>query len=396
MFEKHDAAPPDAILGLTEAFKKDTNPKKVNLGVGVYKDANNETPILGTVKKAEEILLQKEQTKSYLPISGAPSYGVKVQELLFGADHEIIKNTRAHTAQTPGGTGALRVAGDLITHLFPGSTLWMSNPTWNNHPAIFEAAGLPMKEYPYYDYSTKKLDFEGMLNTFKDIPEGDVVLLHACCHNPSGMDPDLEQWQAIAQIARERKWLPFFDFAYQGFAEGLEADAAGIKAFCHEGCELLICSSFSKNFGLYNERTGALTVVGATKDAADKVFSHVKTRIRSNYSNPPYHGGGIVDIILSDTELRREWEEEVKEMRDRINSMRHRFVDTLASKGVNQDFSFITTQSGMFSFSGLNKQQVEILREKYAIYIVGSGRINVAGITEDNLDYLCSAIADVL
>ena len=396
MFDRLEMAPPDAILGLTEAFKQDPNPQKINLGVGVYKDANNETPILTSVKRAEEILLQQETSKGYMPIPGNAAYGQCVRELLFGADHEILQSSRALTAHTPGGTGALRVAGDFLHAQYPEAAIWVSDPTWANHAAVFQAAGMTVKSYPYYDAEKKCLAFDAMMDALDRIPEGDVVLLHGCCHNPSGMDPDVTQWKAIAERMRTRNLLPLLDFAYQGFANGLEEDAAGLREFCAPGCELLVCSSFSKNFGLYCERVGAVTLVGATQEATQAAFSHVKRCIRSNYSNPPAHGAAIVTTVLSDAALRAQWIEELAEMRARINGMRQLFVDTLKAKGVSQDFSFITRQKGMFSFSGLNKEQVEILREKYAIYIVGSGRINVAGMTEQNMDLLCTAIASVL
>lgn len=396
MFNILEMAPPDAILGLTEAFKTDTNPKKINLGVGVYKAQDNTTPILTSVKKAREKFVSAETTKAYLPINGAPQYAKEVQKLMFGGDHEIIRSQRAATAHTPGGTGGLRVGGDFIHRMFPNASIWLSDPTWANHPNIFKAAGVNIKTYPYYDAANTCLDFSRMKAALQQIPEGDFVLLHGCCHNPSGMDPNQEQWAEIAKVARDRKFIPFLDFAYQGFADGIEQDALGLRQFCVEGSELVISSSFSKNFGLYNERVGAFTVVGASQESCQKAFSHVKACIRANYSNPPAHGAAIVTTILEDKELRATWEGEVKEMRDRINGMRKLFVETLKAKGVKQDFSFIIEQRGMFSFSGLNKEQVNTLRDKYSIYIVGSGRINVAGMTEQNMDYLCQAIADVL
>ena len=396
MLDHLKMAPPDAILGLTEAFKSDPNPHKINLGVGVYKDAANQTPVLQCVKQAEERMLAAESTKSYLPISGSPEYGALVRKMLFGMDHEIIASKRACTAHTPGGTGALRVAGDFIKTMLPGKAIWMSDPTWANHGAVFQAAGLETKSYRYYDAAHTCLAFDSLMAAIQDIPEGDVILLHACCHNPSGMDPDLEQWKALAQAVQQRGLFVLFDFAYQGFGDGLEEDAAGLRAFCGEGCEMLVCSSYSKNFGLYNERTGALTVVAKDSGAADRAFSHIKRCIRSNYSNPPSHGGSIVSTVLADPELRALWEQELAEMRTRINGMRRLFVETLAAKGVDRDFSFITRQKGMFSFSGLTKDQVQELKTKYSIYIVGSGRINVAGMTPDNMDPLCTAIASVL
>ena len=389
-------APPDAILGLTEAFKKDPRPNKVNLGVGVYKDANNATPILATVKKAEESLLKQEKTKNYLSIPGSAEYAAAVQSLLFGADHAIVASKRAQTAHTPGGTGALRVCADFIHTRFPNAAIWMSDPTWANHPSVFQAAGVTVKSYPYYDYESKGLNAAAMMDALGKVPQGDVVLFHGCCHNPSGMDPDPEQWAALADLAAKQGFLPLVDFAYQGFADGIDEDAVAVRAFADAGCEMLICSSFSKNFGLYCERVGAMTLVGENADATERAFSHVKICIRANYSNPPFHGAGIVATILNDPALRTQWEDEVKAMRDRINGMRHLFVDTLKAKGVKQDFSFITTQKGMFSFSGLNKQHVARLKDEFAIFIVGSGRINVAGMTPDNMDYLCESIAKVL
>jgi aspartate aminotransferase/aromatic-amino-acid transaminase len=396
MFENLEMAPPDAILGLTEAFKKDANPDKINLGVGVYKDESNATPILQCVKQAEQKVLESEKTKGYLSIWGSNEYGEAVRELIFGAGHEIIKSGRAVTAQTPGGTGGLRVASDFLNKLAPGTAIWLSGPTWANHPAVFNTVDRELKTYPYFDKATNSLDFDATCAALNEVPEGDVVLFHGCCHNPTGIDPTPEQWEKLAAIARERKFLPLIDLAYQGFAAGVEEDVAGVRAFCQPGCELLICSSFSKNFGLYNERVGALTLVSADAEAAEKAFSHLKTCIRSNYSNPPAHGGVIVTTILSDPELRALWDRELATMRDRINSMRSLMVKTLQDKGVTQDFSFIANQNGMFSFSGLNKAQVGRLREEYAIYIVGSGRINVAGLTPNNMDRACEAIAAVL
>lgn len=396
MLDRLEMAPPDPILGLTEAFKKDPSPQKINLGVGVYKDAKGDTPKFESVRKAEERILAREKTKTYLPISGLPEYAEAVQKMIFGAGHEVVKAGRAATAQTPGGTAALRVAGDFLAKLYPGTTVWLSDPTWENHVSVFQAAGLEVKRYPYYDAETRGIAFDKMLAALRAVPEGDVVLLHGCCHNPTGADPTPDQWKRIADVAQQQKWLPFVDFAYQGLGDGLEQDAVGVRELCRPGQEVLIASSFSKNFGLYNERVGALTVVGADKEAADKAMSHIKRSIRFNYSNPPSHGGSVVVTILNDPELRREWEGEVKAMCDRINTMRRLFVETLKKKGVQRDFSFIERQKGMFSFSGLTPEQVERLRDEYHIYAVRSGRINVAGMTEDNMDRLCSAIAAVL
>lgn len=395
MFETLTAAPPDPILGLTEAFKKDPRADKINLGVGVFTTDDGATPVLASVKQAEEALLREETTKNYLAIPGTAAYGAEVQKLLFGAGHEILASGRAATAQTPGGTGGLRVAADFIRKLWPEATVWLSDPTWPNHPSVFQSAGLSVKTYPYYDYDAKGLKFEAMLAALRGVPRGDVVLFHACCHNPSGMDPDAAQWAALAALSRERGFLPLFDFAYQGFGDGIDEDAAGLRAFCAPGAELLVCSSFSKNFGLYNERVGALTVVGEDAAAAETAFSHVKTCIRAIYSNPPAHGGAVVTKILSTPALRALWEQEVKEMRDRINGMRRALVEELKKQGVPGDFGFIASQKGMFSFSGLTKAQVDRLRDEFGVYIVGSGRISIAGLNSRNLAPLCAAIAKV-
>ncbi len=396
MFESLTPAPPDPILGLTEAFNKDANPNKVNLGQGVYKDAQGNTPVLRSVKAAEARMVADEETKDYLNIAGLAAYGSLVQELIFGAENAIVQEARAVTAQTPGGTGALRVAADFIAKTKPGAQVWVSDPTWPNHPSVFKAAGLEVKSYPYFDAATNGVAFDAMLAALRAIPEGDVLLLHGCCHNPTGVDLDASQWQAIVEVVRARKLLPLIDFAYQGFATGLREDAEGVNIVAAGVPELLVASSYSKNFGLYSERVGALTLVAGSTDAAQAALSHIKTVIRSNYSNPPQHGAAIVARVLADPALRAQWEQEVAEMRDRINTMRHLFVETLNEKGVDRDFSFIARQRGMFSFSGLSPEQIKALRDRHAVYAVGSGRFSVAGMTEHNMDYLCSAIADVL
>ena len=396
MFHSLVAAPPDPILGLTEAFKKDPNPNKINLGVGVYKDAQGRTPVLASVKRAEEKLLRAEQTKNYLPIEGHAEFDAATLALLFGADHALLHNGRAVTAQAPGGTGALRVAADFIASTLGARTVWLSDPTWPNHPNVFQAAGLKTATYPYFDKQSNGVAFAAMLAALGAIPKGDVVVLHGCCHNPTGIDLDRAQWRAVAEVVAERALLPVVDFAYQGFAAGLDADAAGLVELAEHCPNLLIASSYSKNFGLYNERVGALTLVAARPEAADTALSHIKRVIRASYSNPPAHGAAVVAAVLNDPELRVLWETEVSEMRNRINAMRHLFVETLHEKGVTQDFSFIARQRGMFSFSGLTPEQVKALRERHAVYVVGSGRISVAGMTEGNMDYLCHAIADVL
>ena len=396
MFEKVQIAPPDPILGLTEMFKADPNPDKINLSVGVYQDASGKTPVLATVKEAEKRILEQEKTKGYLPMTGEPVYCAQVQELLFGEGHEIITSKRAATAQCPGGTGALRVAGDYLNTLHPGAKIWLSNPTWANHNTIFTAAGLTCEKYDYRDPVTNGLDFDAMCASIKTIPKGDVILLHGCCHNPTGIDPTPEQWAQIGDLLAEQGVLPLVDFAYQGLGSGIEEDRAGLLELTKKVKQMLICSSFSKNFGLYRERTGALTVVADNAAQAATVMSQVKLRIRYNYSNPPSHGGQIVATVLSDKELKARWIEEVADIRNRINEMRHLLVKTLKEKGLEQDFSPIIEQSGMFSVTRLTKEQVTQLRENYSIYIVDSGRINVAGLTHDNMDRLCEALKSVL
>lgn len=397
MFEILSMAPPDAILGLNEAFRKDPNPQKINLSVGVYKDADGNTPILATVKEAEKRLLATETNKGYLPIEGSPVYGKQVRELLFGANHEILTSQRACTAHTPGGTGALRVAADFMKRKLPVGRIWFSKPTWDNHLNIFQSAGLQVDTYAYIDGSGRGLDFQGMLDSIQKIPSGDAILLHAGCHNPTGIDPTPAQWRQIADAVHARNLLPLVDFAYQGFGDGLQEDAAGLLELARPGKELFVCSSFSKNFGLYNERVGALTVVAGDSAAADIALSHVKTCVRVNYSNPPCHGAAIVSTVLGDSALRQAWEAEVADMRRRISGMRSLFVETMKQKAPQHDFSFIRDQRGMFSFSGLNPMQVDELRSKHSLYIVvNGGRINVAGMTQANMDRLCSAIAAVL
>jgi len=396
MFQSVPLAPPDAILGLAEAFAKDPNPAKINLGIGVFCDETGKTPILASVKEAERRLLETEASKGYLPIDGSPAYTQAVQAMLFGADHEAITSRRVSTSHTPGGTAALRVSADFIRKNFPKATVWLSDPTWPNHPQIFEAAGVPVKVYPYFDAASNGLAFERTLAALGQVAAGDFVLLHGCCHNPTGIDPTVEQWRQIAATLAARGATALIDFAYQGFGRGLTEDAAGLLAILQPGVELLVCSSFSKNFGLYKERVGALTAVSKDAETATRVQSQIKAVIRANYSNPPSHGGAVVATILGDTALRAQWEQELAAMRDRINGMRSLFVASLKAAGVPRDFSFIERQLGMFSFSGLTKDQVQTLRDQHAIYMVGSGRINVAGMRPATMGRLCEAIKSVL
>ena len=398
MFQTVTQAPPDPILGIGEAFAKDPSPHKINLSVGVFKDAAGKTPVLPSVKEAEKRILATEASKGYMPIDGSPAYNAAVQALLFG-DHEVVTSKRCATSHSPGGTGGLRVAADYLRKNHGPLTVWISDPTWTNHESIFQAAGLTVKTYPYFDAQTNGLKFDAMIAALATIGQGDIVLLHGCCHNPTGVDPTNDQWKTIAKTIGERGGLPLVDFAYQGFAKGIREDAACLAILLDQCKEMIIVSSFSKNFGLYNERTGAVTVVAADQATAEKVLSQVKIAIRVNYSNPPAHGGLIVTTILTDAALRAQWENEVKEMRDRIHKMRTLFVKSLNDRGIKlapAGNDFITTQNGMFSFSNLNKDQVKALKEQFAIYIVGSGRINVAGMTDANMTPLCDAIASVV
>ena len=396
MWKNIEAAPADSILGLTEAFKNDSNPAKVNLGVGVYKDDAGNTPVLGSVKAAERILVEKETTKSYLPISGDPGYGAAVQKLLFGENSEVITSGRAATVHAPGGTGALRVGAELLKKFKKQAKVWISKPTWANHKGIFSAAGFELAEYAYYDASTMSLDFDAMLASLETVPAGDVVLLHACCHNPSGVDLNEEQWSKVVALGKEKGWVPFLDFAYQGFGAGVEADRYAVEQFAAAGVDFFVASSFSKNFGLYNERTGALTLISPTKEESQVAMSHLKSTVRVIYSNPPAHGGLVAATILADAALYDQWIGELDEMRDRIVAMRSALVEGLAARGVERDFSFIKEQRGMFSFSGLSDDIVSWLRDNKAIYVVGGGRINLAGLTTGNIDYVCDSIAEAL
>ncbi len=395
-FDAIEPAPPDPILGLTEAFRKDANAHKINLTSGVFQDESGTNPVLRSVKQAERMLLELETTKDYLGIGGDESYARAVQRVVFGAQHPVVTEGRAVTIHTPGGTGALRVGGEFLASQFPKATLWLSDPTWPNHPGIFRSAGLKVATYPYYDLDTHGLRFEAMRAALERVPDGDIVLLHGCCHNPTGVDPTPEQWQAIMDVFTRRSIIPFLDFAYQGFGLGLEEDAFAVRLFASAGVEMIVSSSFSKNFGLYRERVGALTVVTGNGEAASAVMSRIKQTVRTNYSNPPAHGSKVVELVLGEPDLRHLWEQEVVEMRDRIHEMRRLFVETLKKYGVKRNFDFLLQQKGMFSFSGIGKEEVRRLRNEYGIYIVESGRINVAAMTRAKMDYLCRSIAEVL
>jgi aspartate/tyrosine/aromatic aminotransferase len=396
MLDKLEVAPPDPILGLEEAFKRDPNPAKINLAAGVYRDETGITPIFRSVKRAEAEILETEISKSYLGIAGAVEYTAAVQSLLFGPHRSVIADGRAITVHAPGGTGALRVAADVIKKAKPDTRAWISQPTWPNHPGLLKAAGLAVETYPYFDAANNCVDFAALVDVLQRVPAGDMVLLHGSCHNPTGADLAPDQWTQIAGLLEQRGVLPLIDFAYQGFGCGLDEDAAGVRRLADRLPEMMIASSYSKNFGLYNERVGALTVIARTPAVAEATLSQVKVVIRTNYSNPPAHGAKIVSTILNSPELRTEWETELDVVRGRIREMRRQFVDGLHARGVDRDFSCLADQNGMFSYTGLTKEQVHRLRNEHAIYIVDSGRINMAGLTQANLPTVCQAIASLL
>ena len=395
MLEQLSPLPADPILGLLKAYGEDTNPQKVDLGVGVFKDDNGHTPILDCVKTAERHRTDTETSKIYIGPTGEAAFNEYMTKLIFGR-HQVIEDNRTRTISTPGGTGSLRVAAEFIKACKPNAKIWLSNPTWANHNGLFSAAGLTIESYPYYDYESKSLDFDAMLTTLATVPAGDVVLLHACCHNPSGMDLSKEQWQQVTQLAKQNGFTPLIDMAYQGFGLGLDEDAFGPRLMAQELDELLLCSSCSKNFGLYRERIGGFTLIAKDSVTADVAYSVVLSVVRSIYSMPPAHGAALVSTILSDNELTAQWHEELAIMRDRISNNRHMLVDALKAEGVDRDFSFITKQSGMFSFLGITSEQVNTLIKDYSIYMVDSSRISIAGISRDNVKYLAQSIAKVI
>jgi len=396
MFEQLKPLPPDPILGLTVKFNADTNPDKIDLGAGIYKDEAGRTPVLACVKAAEKYLLENETSKAYLGSAGSALFNEKITALALGSAHRVVTENRIRTISTPGGTGALRTAAEFLKTIRPGANIWVSNPTWANHPGVFQAAGFNVKTYPYYDYENKCLNFDGMLEALQQIPGDDIVLLHACCHNPSGMDLSEAQWQQLAGLAREIGFLPIVDMAYQGFGQDLDADAYGPRLMADAVDEMILCSSCSKNFGLYRERIGACSIICNSANTADIASSVLLRVVRVNYSMPPAHGAAIVETILNSGELTSQWHDELKTMRGRINGMRQLLVDKLAANGVKRDFNFITRQNGMFSFLGIDGEQIQRLQEEFSIYIVDSSRICVACISPDNVDYLTRSIAEVL
>ncbi|MDR1646858.1 MAG: aspartate/tyrosine/aromatic aminotransferase [Zoogloeaceae bacterium] len=396
LFAAVEMAPRDPILGLTEAFNADTRTDKVNLGVGVYYDDNGKLPLLAAVKAAEEARLKAQPPRGYQAIDGNPAYNQAVRALIFGTGSQRADDGSVVTVQTLGGTGALKVGADYLKQLLPQTTLFISDPSWENHRALFSTAGFPIETYPYYDPATRGVNFAGMKQKLSSLPPESIVLLHACCHNPTGADLNPAQWEELAALCKEKRLVPFLDMAYQGFADDIEQDTAAVRAFAASGLQYFVSSSFSKNFSLYGERVGALSIVTASKEEATRVASQVKRVIRTNYSNPPTHGGAIVAAVLTNPELRALWENELTGMRDRIRAMRTGLVDTLKAAGAKQDFSFIAQQRGMFSFTGLTKDQVERLKTEFGIYAVASGRINVAALNSRNLPVVARAIAAII
>ncbi|MBL8309900.1 MAG: aspartate/tyrosine/aromatic aminotransferase [Burkholderiales bacterium] len=396
MFSRVEMAPRDPILGVNEAFAADQNPNKVNLGVGVYTDENGKIPVLECVKHAERVMADKSAPRGYLPIDGIAAYDKATQALVFGADSDIVQASRAVTVQALGGTGALKVGADFLKRVSPNAVVYISNPSWENHRALFESAGFEVREYTYYDAATRSLDFSGFLASVKAMPAGSIVVLHACCHNPTGVDPTLDQWKDIATAVRAGNLVPFLDMAYQGFGDGVEQDGAVVKLFSATPGPIFVSSSFSKSFSLYGERIGALSVVASDKDEAARVLSQLKRVIRTNYSNPPTHGGAIIASALSDPEARALWEKELGVMRDRIKAMRVALHGALKRLAPSANFENILTQRGMFSYSGLSKDQVHRLRNEFGVYAVDSGRICVAALNQKNVNYVAECIAKVL
>ena len=396
LFETVELAPRDPILGLTEAFKADTRPEKVNLGVGVYTDDEGKVPLLRAVREAEKQLVERGDPRGYLPIEGLGSYLNAVRQLVFEGAPAVLDENRVASFEALGGTGALRVGADFLKRLKPDAGVYISNPSWENHRALFEAAGFKVNPYPYYDEVSHGLRFDAMIDTLDRLNAGSIVVLHACCHNPTGVDLNAEQWRRVVEVAGKRRLVPFLDMAYQGFAEGVGPDAQAVRLFAESGLSFFVANSFSKSFSLYGERVGALSIVTASADETTRVVSQVKRVIRTNYSNPPTHGAAIVAAVLSSPPLRALWEEELTGMRNRIQSMRDQLVGRIEELGVRQDFSFVRAQRGMFSFSGLTTAQVHTLRDTHGIYAVDTGRICLAALNSHNLEAVARAIASVV
>lgn len=396
MFDHLSAVPPDPILGIITAYAADPNPNKIDLGIGVYRDEHGDTPILECVKIAEQILDSTQTTKSYLGPPGVEGFNSAITSLIFGENSNVLGKDRVRTVQTPGGTGALRVGADLIKAAMPDAIVWVSDPTWANHDAILEAAGLEMKTYPYFDGVKSELKFDEMMDTLRKRGPGEVVLFHACCHNPCGVSPNPEQWEAITDLAANRGFTPMVDMAYMGFERGIDEDALSVRLFAEKCPELILASSCSKNFAVYRERVGALSVVCQTGGNASDVLTVINSLTRKNYSMPPAHGTGIIDIILHDDELTELWLKEVTGMRNRINGLRKTLSEKITKAGIDKDFSFLQRQTGMFSFLGLSVDQVRRLREEFSIYTVDSARVNIASFNESNTDYFIQALKTIL
>ena len=396
MFSAVQMAPRDPILGLNEQFAADTNPNKVNLGVGVYFDDNGKLPLLKCVQQAEASLMKTPTARGYLPIDGIAAYDAAVKGLVFGADSEPVKSGRVATVQGLGGTGGLKIGADFLRHLLPAAKVLISDPSWENHRALFTQAGFTVETYAYYDAAKRGVNFEGMLASLQAAPAGTVVLLHACCHNPTGYDITPAQWDQVIDLIKARGLTPFLDMAYQGFGEGIAEDGAVVGKFVASGLSFLVSTSFSKSFSLYGERVGALSVLCNHKEEADRVLSQLKIMVRTNYSNPPIHGGAVVAAVLNNPELRALWEQELAEMRVRIKLMRQQLVEGLKAAGVKQDMSFITQQVGMFSYSGLSKEQMVRLRNEFGVYGTDTGRMCVAAVNTKNIAHVCASIAKVL
>ena len=395
LFAQVERAPRDPILGLTESFNADTRADKVNLGVGVYYDDNGKLPLLKCIKDAEAKRVASAPARGYQPIEGAAAYNQAVQTLLFGASSQILADQKVITIEALGGTGALKVGADYLRRLIPKAKVAISDPSWENHRALFEMAGFEVVNYRYYDSSSRGLDFEGMIKSIEALPAGTILVLHACCHNPTGVDLSDAQWAQVIATIQSKGHVPFLDMAYQGFGDGIDADASALRAFVASGLSFLVSSSFSKSFSLYGERVGALSIVTQSADEASRVLSQVKRTIRTNYSNPPTHGGAVVAMVLSTPELRATWEAELAQMRDRIKAMRQGLVDGLKAEGLKADFGFVTSQRGMFSYTGLSEKQVDRLRDEFGVYAVGTGRICIAALNSGNLGRVCKAIAAV-
>jgi aromatic-amino-acid transaminase len=389
-------APKDPILGVTETFNADRNPAKVNLGVGVYYDDNGKVPLLECVRLAEVQLTEKSAPRSYLPIDGLPAYDKAVRELVFGADSAPVKENRVVTIQALGGTGGLKVGADFLRRLLPQAQVWISDPSWENHRALFENAGFTVNAYPYYDAATHGVKFDAMIAALNALPAGSIVVLHACCHNPTGVDLTEDQWTAVIGAVASRGLVPFLDIAYQGFGDGIAEDGRVVRRFAEAGSPVFVSNSFSKSFSLYGERVGSISVVASSSEEAARVLSQMKRTVRTNYSNPPTHGGQIVATVLTTPELRATWERELAQMRERIRQMRRQFVEKLKARKPGANFDFVIRQRGMFSYSGLSKEAVTRLREEFSVYAIDTGRICVAALNSRNIDHVVDAVAKVI